>query len=194
MSDHREAHSHRPRRHRRSKITALLLPALVVVAATAAHAKVKVVTDDATDPSTLRTFDFQVDEERAKGSHAHVILPELEKLTQEILEQKGYVRDTESPDFLLTWDGMISDDLSVWGAYFTHLGYAGVWDTYTWYVGVPDATSHGVFVIRTQLPGEKEPFWMAGDHFEIGGTLRTDRLWKKLKKATGRILKPFPER
>ncbi len=168
---------------------------LFLFAPVAEAAKVRVLEQEGFDYQQIHTYDFFLHESRiTEGAYASVLYPRLRALIVEGLAKKGFERDTENPDFMITFDGALSDSLNMIGGVREVVTENVVWVGIGPGPGVPDWTSQGVLVIRMHEPGEEEPFWGGGDALTIGGRLDTERIWKKVRKAANRILAKFPSR
>jgi hypothetical protein len=131
--------------------------------------------DQKFDFSRLQTFDLRLHESRqSEGAYLDALLPRFAALVEEQLIAKGYRRSAEQPDFTVTFDVMVADD-------YSSTSWAGHGEV-----------AKGLLVLRLTEPAQKEPFWMGADVADITGRITQDKAWKKVDRATRRILAGFP--
>ena len=180
----------------RSFLPSLGLAALgLLLAGTPADAKKqppRVEYDESFDFSSIRTYDFfRQDSKQTEGTAAEALLPKLERLVEAHLATRGFERSAESPDFLITFDGHMSDNLDLYGGYRSAVTKNVVWETYTpW--RPPRSSFEGLLIIHMKLAGQKDSFWGAGDVVQLPGTNKPDKVWKKIEKLAIGLLDLFP--
>jgi hypothetical protein len=131
--------------------------------------------DQKFDFARLHTFDLRLDQSRQReGALLAALLPKLAALVEEQLVAKGYRRSAEQPDFTVTYDSMVADD-------YSSTSWAGHGEV-----------AKGLLVLRFTEPAQTEPFWMGADVADITGRITQDKAWKKVDRATRRILAGFP--
>jgi hypothetical protein len=131
--------------------------------------------DQKFDFSRLQTFDLRLDESRqTEGAYLDALLPKFAALVEEQLTAKGLRRSVEQPDFTVTFDVMVADD-------YSSTSWAGHGEV-----------AKGLLVLRLTEPAQKEPFWMGADVADITGRITQEKAWKKVDRATRRILAGFP--
>lgn len=127
------------------------------------------------DFSRLHSFDLRLHESRQReGAMAESVVPKLAALVEELLTAKGFSRNAEQPDFVITYDSMVADDYQ-WTSWSGHAEVA-----------------KGLLVLRMSEPAQEEPFWMGADTADLTGKITPDKAWKKVERATRRILEGFP--
>ena len=175
-------------------LVALVALALLLFSSGAVVGKVRVVHQEGFDLSGIRTYDFFIHESRTEEGPYAGLFPKLRALIIESLANKGFERDTKNPDFLVTYDGQISDSLNILGGVRTGVTENGVWEIAGPGPGIPASTSQGLLVIRMHESREEDPFWGGAEVIGIAGRLDAERIWKKASKAAKRILAKFPAR
>jgi hypothetical protein len=131
--------------------------------------------DESFDFSKLETFDIRIHESKQReGVMAASVVPKLVLLLENLLIEKGFTIDTESPDFVIEWDAVVADD-------YSSMSWSGHGEV-----------AKGMLILRATQPSEKEPFWIGADSAGLTGRITPDKAWKKVEPATKRILAGFP--
>jgi len=91
-----------------------------------------------------------------------------------VVVAKGYGRNAEQPDFVVTFDTVVTEDYE-WTSWSGHAEVA-----------------KGLLVLRMTETAQKEPFWMGADTAGLTGKITPEKAWKKVEHATRRIFAGFP--
>jgi hypothetical protein len=159
----------------RSLVVLALVALLRAAAPAAAEKPPRYSFDREFDYSRLHSFDVRQHPSKTQtGAAAESLQPRVFALLEELLVAKGYRRDQEQPDFVVTYDTMVAEDYSS----TSWAGHAEV--------------ARGLLAIRLTESGEEEPFWIGADAAGLTGRLTADKAWKKVDRATRRILAGFP--
>jgi hypothetical protein len=159
------------------KTTVLLLSAALAFLAhgAAAEKPPRYEFDSSFDFTQLKTFDLRIHESKQReGVMASSVQPKFLALVEELLTAKGYRRDPQQPDFVVMFDTMLAED----------------WSSTSW-AGHAEV-AQGLLALRLSQPPDEEPFWMGADRAELTGKITPDKAWKKVDRATRRILAGFP--
>ena len=131
--------------------------------------------DKSFDFSKLKTFDIRIHESKQReGVMAASVVPKLVLLLENLMIAKGFTIDTENPDFVVTWDAVVADDMS-------SVSWSGHGEV-----------AKGMLILRATQPSQEEPFWIGADTAGLTGRITPDKAWKKAEPATRRILAGFP--
>lgn len=127
------------------------------------------------DVSLLSTFDLEYPVSNLEaGVVGDRVAHQFVALVVELMTAKGYRRDLHQPDFLIRSDNLLTPG-------------------YRWASGridVEDAV--GLLVLRTNEPGDEDPFWIASAKGAVRGDATPEKVWKSTERATRRILATFP--